>query len=152
MQGTRCFMFCWKKIEVHNGFIRSAIWHQSVASEEGLIVLDCLTMAYPEHFDWLKETVSFLPGKSSDLMSSHVGWNKTSTKMKYIYHQSYNLTCRSSLIIPSLWTWFEWGMLQTCLRVVNTVQQMIKSVFFNRSCLLLYKHIYGEWKVKCMSA
>lgn len=59
--------FCAKKIEAHNGFVRSVIRHQSETSEEHLIV--CLIMAYPESFDWLKETVGLLPGKTSDSRS-----------------------------------------------------------------------------------
>lgn len=112
--GTHCFMFCWKKIEVHNGFIRSVIWHQSATSEGALIVLDCLAMAYPEHFDWLKETVRFLPGRSSALMSLRVGWNEN------VRVQRWDITCCSGPIIPGLLTWFEWGMLQTSHCVVNT--------------------------------
>lgn len=38
-----------------------------------MIVLDYLAMSYPEHFDWLKETINLLPGKSSDLLSLLMG-------------------------------------------------------------------------------
>lgn len=37
-------------------------------SEEAAIVLDGFDMSYPEHFDWLKDTINLAPGKSCLLM------------------------------------------------------------------------------------
>lgn len=123
-------MFCGRIIRAPNGFIRSAIWHQSATSEEALIVLSCLSMAYPEHFDWLKEIVSFLPGKSRNWVSLHVGWNKKckGTKMSYIHDQSCNWTCCSSLkSLNIIWT--------RCYKL--HCKHCKWSVFYNWSCSLL---------------
>lgn len=114
---------------MNNGFI-NAIRYQSATSEEDLIAPDRLAMAYPDHFDWLKDAAHFLPGKSLFTMKM-----RTFIISAVIY-------C-SLFIIP---------MMQTSQRVVNSVrmikQPLAGSSAGSRSCLLRYKYIDRGRKVE----
>lgn len=52
-----------------SGFNHAAYLPQST-NEEAPALLDGLTMSDPEHFDWLKESISLFPGKICDSMCS----------------------------------------------------------------------------------
>lgn len=47
-------------------------------------------MANPEHFDWLKEAIVVLPGKSRGGISSLMYWNETLEKSKHLNLKSFD--------------------------------------------------------------